>query len=263
MTRRQTTVSAACVLVASLVLSACGIPTSQPSVDSDAISSAAAATASLPTYDFAWTADYDLVDPAKSSLSVNGSGTIDSDAESADSRISYDEALRNDFERLFPGHPDEPIASLTRIVGDEVYASGMNVALMPGVTNAEPDVWYRVTNRRGDVGDAFVRSEVRPADVLEELVAPLVEAGSDRVVVDRDVILDLGSRFSGSLFDFGLRIGGGDFIIEIAREDGYLTKALIEGDDPEAGVSRFAFEIEFIPRDDVEIRPPQDPLPLP
>ena len=263
MARRHTIVSAARLLVLLLVVTACGIPTSQPSDDADAISSAAAATVSLATYDFEWTADYDLVDRDEPSLSVVGSGTIDSEAGSVDSRISYDEALRSDFERLFPGHPGDPIRSLTRIVGDEVYASGMNVALMPGVSGVEPDSWYRVTNRRGDVGDAFVRSEVRPADVLVELVAPLADAGSDSAVVDRDVILDLGSRFQGSLFDFGLRIGGGDFTIEIARENGLVASATIVGDDPEAGVSRFAFEIEFIPRESVEIRPPNNPLALP
>lgn len=263
MTRRQTTVSVVRVLVLSLVLSACGIPTSQPSGDGDAISSAAAATASLANYDFVWTADYDLVDRGDPSLSVAGSGTIDADARSVDSRIDYDEALRNDFARVFPGHPSEPIVSLTRIIDGEVYARGMNVGLMPGVTDIEPDVWYLVTNRRGDVGDAFVRSDVRPADVLVELVAPLAAAGLDRLVVGRDVILDLGSRFPGSLFDFGLRIGGGDFTLEIVRDNGLVTTASILGDDPEAGVSRFAFEIEIIPRGEVEIRPPNDALLLP
>ena len=263
MARQHTLVSVAGVTVLLLVVAACGIPTSQPSVDADAISSAAAATASLTTYDFEWTADYDLVDQDDPSISVVGSGSIDSEAGSVDSRISYDEALRSDFERLFPGHPGAPIVSLTRIVDDEVYVSGMNVALMPGVTGVAPDSWYRVTNRRGDVGDAFVRSEVRPADVLVELVAPLADAGSDSVVVDRDVILDLGSRFRGSLFDFGLRIGGGDFTIEIIREDGLVKTATIVGDDPEAGVSRFAFEIDFIPRESVEIRPPNASLALP
>lgn len=263
MTRRQTTVSALRVLVGSLVLLACGVPTSQRSAESDAIAAAAAATASLPAYEFEWTADYDLIDAEMSMLSVTGSGTVNAAERSVDSRIVYDEALRTDFARLFPSYRNEPIVSRVRVVEDEVYASGMNVALMRGVTGVEPDVWYRVTSRRGDVGDPFVRSEVRPADVLEELVAPLADAGAESIVVDRDVILDLGSRFSGSLFDFGLRIGGGDFTVEVDRAGELLTRASIVGDDPEAGVSRFAFEITFSPRDRIEIRSPENPATLP
>lgn len=263
MTSSQITASLTRSLSVSLLLVACGIPTSQSSPESEAISSAADATASLSTYGYEWTAQYEFVDPNAAQLSVAGSGVVDTGTESVDARIDYDEGLRNDFARLFPKRSDDPIYSLTRIVGDEVYISGLNAALMPGASEVEPDVWYRVTDRRTDVGDAFVRSQVRPVDVIPEMVAPLVAAGLDRLVVDRDVILDLGTRFPGSLVDFGLRIGGGDFTVEIERRNGLVSRATIIGDDPEADVARFAFAIEFSPLESVSITAPPGAVTLP
>jgi hypothetical protein len=95
------------------------------------------------------------------------------------------------------------------------------------------------------------------------MVEPLVDAGELSVTVDRDFVLDLGTRFPRSLYDFGLRIGGGDFQLTIELEDGLIRTVALDGDDPEAGVERFTFEISYRPEQRVTVEAPPDSVSLP
>ena len=69
-------------------------------------------------------------------------------------------------------------------------------------------------------------------------------------------MLDLGTRFSRSLYDFGFRIGGGDFTLSVSLDDGRIDTLEIDGDDPGSGVERFTFTIEFVPVSGALIEPP-------
>ena len=95
-----------------------------------------------------------------------------------------------------------------------------------------------------------------PAGTPDFLVVP----GELSVVVDRDFVLDLGTRFSNSLYDFGLLIGGGDFAVSVELVDGLIGTLVLDGDDPGTGVERFTFTIEFTPIERPTIEPPADPV---
>lgn len=254
------------LLAASILLvSACGIPTSQPGGLGDEIERAADATAELDAYRIAWVADYDLSEEevGRPALQVRGSGVIDAVSGDVESIVIYDDDLRAAAETLFPGADIDEVRAITRIVGDEVYIQGFNTAALEAQLVPEYDVWYRISERRQDLGDPFVRTDVRPADVLPVLVEPLVDAGALSVVVDRDFVLDLGTRFSRSLYDFGLRIGGGDFELSITLEDELVRVVRFDGDDPEAGVDRYVFEITFEPFAEAAVSAPDDAVTLP
>ena len=90
-----------------------------------------------------------------------------------------------------------------------------------------------------------------------------VDAGELVVTVDRDFVLDLGTRFAQSLYDFGFRIGGGDFAVSAELDDGRVASMTLDGDDPGSGVERFTFTIEFAPSAGVVIEPPPDAVPFP
>lgn len=248
-----------------LVISACGIPTSQPGGLGDEIEQAAEATADLDAYRIEWVADYELSEEetGRAALQVSGSGLIDVVSGDVESVVTYDEDLRSAAESLFPGAEIDEIRAETRVVGDEVYIRGFNTAALDAGASPEYDVWYRISERRQDLGDPFVRTDVLPADVLPVLVEPLTDAGALSVPVDRDFVLDLGTRFGRSLYDFGLRIGGGDFELSIALENGLVRMVRFDGDDPEAGVDRYVFEITFEPVADATVSSPDDAATLP
>lgn len=237
------------------VLATCGIPTSQTAETSDQIQDAAVATSELEQYAFSWSAEYEL-DPAAdiTHLRVTGSGTVDAATGDVEALVIYDEAVRSQAEQLFPGTLIETITAETRVVGDEVFVRGLNAGFA-GDPEIEFDMWYRVTARTDQLTEPFVNSEIRPADVLPVLLEPLTDE-TVSVEVDRDFILDLGTRFPQSLFDFGLRIGGGDFEIAAEREGSLIRRVSIAGDDAEIGVAAFVFEIEFEPVDGVNITAP-------
>ena len=253
------------VLTFGLLVAACGIPTTQPGGLGDQIEQAAAATAALTAYEVAWTADYALSpsDTGRSELLVSGSGAIDASTGDIESVVAYDESLVAAAEALFPDDDIVDVTAYTTIVGDDVYIRGFNTASLPSDISPSYDAWYRITERSQDLGDPFVRTDVLPADVLPVLVEPLVDSGELTVAVDRDFVLDLGTRFSRSLYDFGLRIGGGDFQLSVELVDGLIRTVVLDGDDPEAGVDRFTFEIDFVPVDDVDVTAPVDAIPLP
>ena len=71
-------------------------------------------------------------------------------------------------------------------------------AALSGDVDVAYDTWYEIGERSDDLGDPFVRTDVLPADVLPVVVEPLVDAGETSVTVDRDFVLDLGTRFSRS-----------------------------------------------------------------
>lgn len=265
MRTRPVAAPAVWALSLSILVAACGIPTSQPGGLGDEIERAAANTAQLAAYEFDWTADYVLSasDSGRSELLVSGSGVIDASTGDVESVVAYDESLRSAAEALFPDDEIGDVAAYTTIVGGDVYIKGFNTASLPSDTPPSYDTWYRITERSQDLGDPFVRSEVLPVDVLPVLVEPLVDAGELSVAVDRDFVLDLGTRFPRSLYDFGLRIGGGDFQISIQLADGLIRNVVLDGDDPEAGVERFTFEITFLSAAGVAVEPPRDAVVLP
>jgi hypothetical protein len=248
-----------------VLVAACGIPTSQPGGLGDEIEQAAIETSELEAYQFTWTADYLLSDPdtGRPELVVTGAGAVDVATRDLESVVTYDESLRSAAEALFPDDEIGDVTAYTTIAGDDVYIRGFNAASLPAETPPSYDTWYRITERRQDLGDPFVQSGVLPVDVLTVLVEPLVDAGELSVAVDRDFVLDLGTRFSRSLYDFGLRIGGGDFQLSIELTDGLIRSVVLDGDDPEAGVERFTFEITYLPVDAVVVTAPADAVPLP
>lgn len=241
------------VLTLILLLSGCGIPTSIPDPDLDLLEVAAETTSDLERYRFDWEATYLLAEPdeaGRENLTVSGSGSVDTAAGDVAATFSYDPTLIDSARRLFPDTEIDRIESETRIVDGEVYVRGFNSASIDPEGAFEYDQWYRVTDRRNDFADPFNRSALRPAEaveILEEaMIDPRRSGDTFSDTVDRDAIVGLGERFPGSLFDFGLRIGGGDFDISMTVAEGMVETLLIEGDDPGAGVDVFRFEISFI-----------------
>lgn len=241
------------VLTIILLLSACGIPTSIPDPDLDLLEVAAATTSDLERYRFDWEATYLLAEPdeeGRESLAVSGSGAVDTGAGDLAATFSYDPALIGSANRLFPDAEIETIRSETRIVDGEVYVRGFNSASIDPEATFDYDRWYRVTDRRNDFADPFNRSALRPAEAVElieeSMNDPRRSGDTFTDTVARDAIVGLGERFPGSLFDFGLRIGGGDFEVSMTVSEGMVESIVIEGDDPGAGVDVFRFQISFI-----------------
>lgn len=252
------------VVLASMLVTACGIATSPERGLADDIEDAAQRTAALDTYDFAWTAEYELSesDSGRSDLIVTGSGFVDAAAGAVDTVVTYDDELLDAARSLFPDDALDEVQAFTKVIGAEVYVRGFNTASLPAESAPRYDTWYEISRRSQDLGDPFVTSDVLPADVLPVIVAPLVESGETSVVVDRDFVLDLGTRFPRSLYDFGFRIGGGDFVISIELDDGRIDTVVIDGDDPGSGVDRFTFTIRISPSTGAVIEPPSDAVPL-
>ena len=244
------------------LLATCGIPTAPTAETSDEIQEAAVATSELQQYAFTWSADYELTPTAEiTRLRVTGSGTVDVTTGDVEALVTYDEAARSQAEQWFPGVLIETITAETRVIGDEVFVRGLNAGF-GGDPEIEFDRWYRVTDVTDNLTEPFVDNEVRPADVLPVLLGPLTDDAVS-VEVDRDFILDLGTRFSGSLFDFGLRIGGGHFEISAEREGSLIRTVRLAGDDAEVGVDAFVFEIDFEPLTDATITAPVEALEYP
>ena len=240
------------VLILILLLSGCGIPTSIPDPDLDLLEVAAETTSDLERYRFDWEATYLLVEPdeaGRESLTVSGSGSVDTEVDDVAATFSYDPTLIGSANRLFPDAEIDTIRSETRIVDGEVYVRGFNSASIDPEAAFAYDQWYRVTDRRNDFADPFNRSALRPAEAValleEAMLDPRRSGDTFTDTVDRDAIVGLGERFPGSLFDFGLRIGGGDFDVSMTVSEGMVESVLIEGDDPGAGVDVFRFEISF------------------
>ena len=180
-------------------------------------------------------------------MTVRGSGIVDAGSGDVDAVVDYDDGLVSAARSLFGDDTIEQVQAFTRIVGDEVYVRGFNTASLSGDVAPDYGTWYEIGQRSQDLGDPFVRTDVLPADVLPVVVEPLVDAGETSITVDRDFVLDLGTRFSRSLYDFGFRIGGGDFTLSVSLDDGRIDTLEIDGDDPGSGVERFTFTIEFTP----------------
>ncbi len=261
----RTPIGAAQILSLSLLVASCGITTSSPQGISDDIEQAASDTAALAAYEFTWTADYVLTESetGRSELTVRGSGSVDAEKGDVDSVVSYDDDLLPAARALFPDDDIDEVLAFTKVVGDEIFVRGFNVASLAGDVTPSYDEWYEIGRRSQDLGDPFVRSDVLPVDVLPVAVEPLVDAGELSLTVDRDFVLDLGTRFAQSLYDFGLRLGGGDFQLSVELRDGLVGSLTMDGDDPGAGVERFTFEIEFFPVAEVEVEVPPEPLRLP
>lgn len=253
-----------------LVLTGCGIQTSIPDTEADLLADAARATSELERYRFEWEATYDLSEPdeaGRERLVVSGTGSVDTVAGNVVATFVYDPTLIESARLLFPGADIDTIRSETRLVSGEVYVRGFNSASIDPEAGLDYDTWYRVTDRRGDFADPFNRSELRPAEVVELLEesmdAPVRSDDTFRTTVDRDTIVGLGERYPNSLFDFGLRIGGGDFDISMTVSDDMVERVVIEGDDPGAGVDVFRFEFSISPGILSMLAPPPDPEPIP
>jgi hypothetical protein len=263
----RTRPGAASALLLSLVLllSACGITTSPPTGVADEIEDAAAVTADLAAYEFAWTAMYELSESETglSELTVGGAGSVDAETGHIESVVTYDEDLLDAARALFADEDIDEVQAFTKIIGEEVFVKGFNVGPLAGELSLAYDEWYEVSRRSQDLTDPFVSSDVLPVDVLPVVVGPLVDADALSTVVDRDFVLDLGTRFSRSLYDFGLRLGGGDFELSVEVARGLIRSLTIEGDDPGSGVDRFAFTIEFEQVGSVVVEPPDRPALLP
>lgn len=244
-----------------LLVSACGIPTGGPD-EVAPVEAAAAATADLDAYAFTWTATYELAEPdptGRTSILVEGEGTVDAGSGDVDTVTRYDDAVDPVAESRFGVTPDI-VETRTRIVGEEVWVRGLNVAFIDDEARPDYDRWYRLGDAASGYRDPFVISDVRPAEAVPVLIAPLIRSGSTAATVARDVVLDYGDRFPRSLFDFGLRIGGGDFDVSADLADGIVERVVIEGDDPGAGVDVFRFELRFEPLDRVAIAAPPEAL---
>ena len=263
--RTRTGAAPALVLSLVLLLSACGITTSPPTGVADEIEDAAALTADLAAYDFAWTAEYELSESETglSELTVGGVGSVDAETGNLESVVSYDEDLLDAARALFADEDIEEVRAFTRIIGEEVFVKGFNAGSLAGDLSPAYDEWYEVGRRSQDLTDPFVSSDVLPVDVLPVVVEPLVDADALSTVVDRDFVLDLGTRFSRSLYDFGLRLGGGDFELSVELAQRHIRSLTIEGDDPGSGVARFAFTIEFEQVGSVVVEQPDRPVLLP
>jgi hypothetical protein len=248
----------------SLLVAACGITTSRDRGMADEIEAAAEATAALAAYEFRWTADYGLseVETGRSALTVEGMGVVSGTGD-VDAIVDYDEDLRSVTRALFGDDTITQVQAFTRIVDDAIYIRGFHAAALAGDFDPEYDAWYEVSRRSQEVQDPLVRSDVLPADVLPVVVEPLVDAGELSVVVDRDFVLDLGTRFPRSIFDFGLLIGGGDFTLSVVIDEGLIDSLTLDGDDPGSGVERFTFTMAFTPVAAPAIEPPPDAVAIP
>lgn len=253
------------LVLLSMMVAACGITTSRDRGMADEIEGAAEATAALEAYEFRWTADYDLSesDLGRSALTVTGSGIVDAAAADVDAVVDYDEDLRSVTQTLFGDDTITQVQAFTRIVDDAIYIRGFHAAALAGDIDPDYDTWYEVSQGSQDIQDPLVRSDLLPADVLPVAVEPLVDAGELSVVVDRDFVLDLGTRFPRSIFDFGLLIGGGDFTLSVVIGDGLIDTLTLDGDDPGTGVERFTFSMAFTPVDAPAIAPPPDAIAFP
>ena len=253
------------VVVMSVLVGACGITTSPDRGLVDDIEEAAQATADLDSYEFTWIADYDLSESetGRSELTVTGSGVIDAESGNVDAVVDYDEGLLDVTRSLFSDEDITQVQAFTRVIGDTIFIRGFHAAALIDDLNPDFEAWYDVSGRSQNVQDPLVRSDVLPADVLPVVVEPLVDAGELSVVVDRDFVLDLGTRFTSSLYDFGLLIGGGDFDVSVEIVDGLIGTLVLAGDDPGTGVERFTFTIGFMPIERPAIEPPPDPISVP
>ena len=260
----------ALTLILMLVLSGCGIQTSIPDAEADALADAAQATTDLERYRFEWEATYVLSEPdaaGRERLSVSGAGSVDAVAGDLVATFFYDPALIDSARLLFPGADIDTIRSETRLVAGEVYVRGFNSASIDPEAFLDYDTWYRITDRRSDFADPFNRSALRPADVValleQSMDSPKQSGDTYTTTVDRDTIVSLGERFPRSLFDFGLRIGGGDFDVSMTVSDGLVRSVVIDGDDPGAGVDVFRFDVSFSPGILSTLAPPSESEPIP
>ena len=261
--------ASALTLIFMLVLSGCGIQTSIPDAEADLLADAARATSDLERYRFDWEATYVLSEPddaGRERLVVSGEGSVDTVAGDLVATFVYDPTLIDSAARLFPDADIDTIRSETRVVAGEVYVRGFNSASIDPEAQLDYDTWYRVTDRRSDFADPFNRSQLRPAEVValleESMGSPTRVGDTFTTTVDRDTIVGLGERFPKSLFDFGLRIGGGDFDVSMTVTDDMVGTVVIEGDDPGAGVDVFRFELSFTPGILSTLAPPPDPEPI-
>ena len=258
-------VGALTAVLLSMLIGACGITTSPDRGVAGDIEEAAQATADLESYRFTWTADYELSESetGRSALTVTGSGVVDAESGDVDAVVDYDEGLLDVTRSLFTDEDITQVQAFTRVIGDAVFIRGFHAAAL--IDDLDPDfgTWYEVSGRSQNVQDPLVRSDVLPADVLPVVVEPLVDAGELSAVVDRDFVLDLGTRFTSSLYDFGLLIGGGDFDVSVGIVDGLIGELVLDGDDPGTGVERFTFTIGFTPIERPAIQPPPDPVSVP
>ncbi len=247
------------VVLMSIMIGACGITTSLDEGLADDIENAAQRTADLDSYEFTWTAEYELSESetGREALDVRGSGVVDAESDTVDSVVEYDDDLLDATRALFADDDITQVRAFTRVIGDEVYIRGFHAAALAEALTPEFETWYEVSRRSQNVQDALVRSDVLPAEVLPVVVEPLVDAGELSVVVDRDFVLDLGTRFSNSLYDFGLLIGGGDFVVSVEIVDGLIGSLVLDGDDPGTGVERFTFQIRFASASDVRVEAPE------
>lgn len=252
-------------VVLSMVVGACGITTSPDRGVADDIEDAAQATADLDFYEFTWTAEYDLSESetGRSELTVAGSGVVEAGSGNVESVVDYDEDLLDVTRSLFADEDITQVQAFTRIIGDAIYIRGFHAAALIDELAPDFETWYEVGRRNQNVRDPLVRSQVLPADVLPVVVEPLVDAGETSVPVDRDFVLDLGTRFPSSLYDFGLLIGGSDFDVSVDIVDGLIGTLVLDGDDPGTGVERFTFTIEFVRLSNAEIDPPPGVVAVP
>lgn len=233
------------VMFLALVVVGCGISTS-PSPDRSALEGAARATDDLERYSFEWAADYQLSEPdetGRDRIAVSGSGVVDTTTGTVDASFLYDPTFADSAQKLFADDTIREVESFTRMVGEETFVRGWNVAFIDLAVSTDYHTWYRVTDQ--NYRDAFSSGSGFPAEVIP-VIGGLLEAGERTgatytAVVDRDAILDLGDRFPASLVDFQLRIGGDDFVVTGEISNGYLERVTLKGDDPGAGVEDFTF----------------------
>ena len=240
-------------LVLMLLIAGCGIQTSVPDPDLDLLEVAARTTSDLEQYRFDWIATYELTEPdeaGRETLTVSGSGSVDTADDAVSASFEYDDSFVSDAQGLFSDASIDTVRSETRIVDGEVYVRGFNAAAASRDADVDYDRWYRVTERRAGFADPFNRSALRPAEAVELLADamddPARSGDTFTQVVDRDVVLGIGERFPGSLLDFGFRIGGGDFELTMVVSDGLVERIVIAGDDVNAGVELFRFDISFV-----------------
>lgn len=253
-------------VVIALLITACGIPTA-PSPDGAELREAADKIAAAEYYFFQWSAEYDLSSDTsgRDRLEVSGSGSVDASRRDVDAAFLYDISFLESAQQLFADQAISDVESFTRVVDGELFVRGWNAAFIDVSVTADYDAWYRVPT--GGLPDPFSTGTSLPAEVIPVLVDLLDGAVRDGDIftasVDREEIFDLGERFPGSLFDFQLRVGGGEFVVTGEISDGLLSKITLEGDDPGADVDRFIFSIKIDPVDDVAVEKPDGYLEAP